>query len=155
MASEIEVTTHHVIVNRRRSVTAALKATGFLLYKVHRDVIREVPLNKLREVELCFLKLGPSDEYPRGTITYDQIAKLFVSHNLVPDPIALAAFNEANPTFVNERSNCTLWRPDTRSSDPHNILYFDKDKEGRFLVLRGCNSFEWPVHHWSFAGIRQ
>ncbi len=99
-----------VSANRARSGNEALKATGRTLY-VTKDVVDAMPNGEGDNVELVFFKPKP-EEYTRpGFMSDDDLEKALALRNLnAADPFSVAAHNEADPAFADERPNATHWK---------------------------------------------
>ena len=136
-----------VTVNRTRSAQDALKATGRTQI-VSREVVDAMPNGEGDVVEIFLFKLDLSK---RGYgISDNGLAKEYELRGLKPvDPFALAALNEADPDFIEEKSNATHW----------------KDMQGNWrvavfhnswgdVVYVGRNDVAWDASYW-FAGVRK
>ena len=135
-------------VNRSRSQQEALDATGRAQY-TDRTVVDSMPKGEGDEVEVVFFKPDLSDK--NGFITDDDLEKEFSLRGLKPaDPLSVAAVNEADPAFADEKPHGTHW----------------KDTEGNwccaaFSRWRGergvrVNHYDYDWYdHWWFAGVRK
>lgn len=136
-----------VKVNRNRSPQEAIEATGFALY-TDRKIVDAMPKGEGDEIEVVFFKPDPSNH--NGRISDDNLEHEFGVRGLKPaDPYTLAAVNEADPAFADERPHGTHW----------------KDAEGNWCcagfgcwrirpevrISRGGDG--WDVGWW-FAGVR-
>ena len=134
-----------VRVDRTRFPRQALEATGRRLY-VNDSVVETMPGRGTgaEDVDVISFKLNRFVSDP-------DLEKEYESRGLKPtDPYALAAVNEADPTFADEHPNGTHW----------------KDKDGRWCFaafdrwLVGRDVFVsrdgggWG-DYWSFAGVRK
>lgn len=132
-----------VKVNRKRTPKEALKATGRKLY-VNDDVVEAMPRGEGTETEVHFFKVG---KY----LTDEELDKEYELRGLKPaDPYSVAAVNEADPAFADEKPNGTHW----------------KDKDGKWCFAafnrwRGerrvgvdRDDDGWSGHWW-FAGVRK
>ncbi len=83
----------------------AIYATGFKSdLSVDESVVAEMPRTVVTEQQLIFLKI---EEY----VSHEQLEIEAEKRNLfVANPYVLAAFNGANPKFVNKCSNFTQWK---------------------------------------------
>ena len=135
-------------VNRDRSEQEAIEATGRAQY-TDRKVVDAMPKGEGDEVEVVFFK--PDLSQRNGFITDDDLEKEFELRGLKPaDPISVAAVNEANPAFADERPHGTHWR-DTKG----NWCYaaFDRWGGGRGVSVNRSGS-GWDGLWW-FAGVRK
>lgn len=132
-----------VTVNRKRSAKEALKATGRNHY-VTDSVVAKMPNGEGEEMEVIFFNLG-------RFVSDNDLDKEYELRGLIPaDPFTLAAVNEADPAFADERPNGTHWK--------------DKDDQWcfaafyRFLVERRVHvrrdGDDWDDDWW-FAGVRK
>ena len=95
-------------VNRSRSSQEALDATGRMQY-TDRKVVDSMPKGEGDEVEVIFFKLDLSNR--NGFISDDDLEKEFKLRGLKPaDPVSVAAVNEADPTFADEKPHATHWK---------------------------------------------
>lgn len=137
-----------VTVSRGRSPQEALDATGRTQY-TDRKVVDSMPKGEDDEVDVMFFKPDLSNRY--GRISDDDLEKEFKLLGLKPaDPISVAAVNEADPAFANERPHATHWK-DAKG----NWCYasFD-DGDGKCLVRVYYNGTGW-LDGWWFAGVRK
>lgn len=132
----------HVKPDRNRTPQRALDATGRGQY-TDKKVVAGMPKGE-GEAEVHFFKL---DRW----ISDDDLEKEYDARGLKPaDPYSLAAVNEADPAFADERPNCTHW----------------KDKDGKWCYAAFNHWFDercvgvrrsgdgW-YGHWFFAGVRK
>ncbi len=132
-----------VKVDRKRTPKEVLKATGRNQY-VTDNVVAKMPKGEGDEVDVVFFKLG-------RYISDNDLEKEYELRGLIPaDPYSVAAVNEADPAFADERPNGTHW----------------KDKDGNWCfaafirwsgvrvvrVDRGVNAWNG---RWWFAGLRK
>lgn len=133
----------HVKVNRGRTPQEALKATGRNLY-VNDTVVATMPRGEGEETDVYFFKLN-------RYISDADLEKEYQLRGLAPaDPYSLAAVNEADPAFADERPNGTYWQ--------------DGDGKGCFAAFRRWggerhvyvdpNDNAWNDNWW-FAGLRK
>ncbi len=137
-----------VKVNRRRSQQHAIEATGHTQY-TDRKVVDSMPKGEGDEVEVVFFKPDLSER--NGFISDDDLEKEFELRGLKPaDPISVAAVNEADPTFVEDKPVCTHWK-DTEGNWCYAtfVLWLGKRE-----VSIGRNGDGW-FEHWRFAGVRK
>ena len=137
-----------VTVNQIRSQQEAVEATGRSRYTTQ-EVVDNMPRGEGDEVELVFFKPDLSER--DGSISDDDLELEFELRDLKPaDPISVAAFNEADPAFADEKSHATHW----------------KDADGnwcyaafhRWLGERGVDvdrhDSSW-LGDWWFVGVRK
>lgn len=91
-----------VRVNRNLTHQQAIDATGRVQY-VNSEVLATAPKGKGEDVDIFLFDL---DYDP----TVEELDCEMEIRGLKPDPDALAAFNEADPSFADERPNVTQWR---------------------------------------------
>jgi len=97
-----------VTVNRNRTPQEALDATGRKQY-MDREVVESMPMGDGEQVEIVFFKPHISSRY--GFITNDEQEKEFELRGLKPaDPISVAAVNEADPAFADQKPHRTHWK---------------------------------------------
>ncbi len=137
-----------VKVNRGRSQQEAIEATGRAQY-TDRKVVDSMPKGEGDEVEVVFFK--PDLSQRNGFISDDDLEKEFELRGLKPaDPISVAAVNEADPAFADEKPHGTHWK-DAKG----NWCYaaFRRWDVGREVsVYRGGSGWD---DHWWFAGVRK
>ncbi len=90
-----------VKVNRTRTPQGAIHATGRTEY-LNDEVVNSMPHSTQEEVEVCFFPLE------KFTGVAD-VQKMLEDHGLEPDPYALAAVNEEDPSFADIYPNNTQW----------------------------------------------
>lgn len=138
-----------VKVNRSRTVQEALDSTGRDEQFVNRTIASNAPKGEGDEVEIVFFK--PDLSKHGGFISDDDLEKKFELHGLKPaDPISLAAFNEANPTFADEKPHGTHWKDD-KGKWCYLIFHFSNGE--RWVELAGHYTY-WSGE-WSFACFRR
>lgn len=97
-----------VSVNRSRSPQEAMDATNRVQY-TDRKVVDAMPKGEGDETEIVFFKPDLSER--NDSISDDDLEKEFKLRGLKPaDPIAVAAVNEADPTFADEHPHGTHWK---------------------------------------------
>ena len=132
-----------VAVNRDRSAKEAFKATKRNEYLTD-DVVTVMPQGEGDEISVVFFKLG-------RYITDADLEKEYELRGLKPaDPFALAAVNEADPSFADDYPNSTHWK-----DEKGNWCYaaFDRWRDARYVsVYRDDN--RWSGR-WGFAGSRK
>ena len=99
-----------VPVNRARAPEKMLDATGRRQY-VDKNVVKTMPRGAGNDAEMHFFKPRP-EEYTRpGFMSDADLEKALDRRGLkAADPYSLAAVNEADPAFADERPNCTHWK---------------------------------------------
>jgi len=135
-------------VNRSRSQQEAIEATGRAQY-TDRKVVDAMPKGEGDEVEVVFFKPDLSNR--NGFISDDNLEKEFESRGLKPaDPISVAAVNEADPAFADEKPHGTHWK------DAKGNWCFATFGHwfGERLVCVSENGSDWDVRWW-FAGLRK
>jgi hypothetical protein len=137
-----------VKVNRNRTAREAIEATGRKFYG-DRVVVDTMPGGKATEVELHIFKLDLSKR--GGWISDDDLEKEFDLRGLKPvDPFALAALNEADPAFADEKPNATHWK-DVQGDWCYAI--FRRWGGERVVSVRRCDG-DWDDYSW-FASVRK
>ena len=140
---QVDTIIRRVRVNHLRNPDAMLNATGRKQY-VTDSVVAAMPRGEGDEADVHFFKIGQwtSD---------DDLEQEYAKRGLKPaDSYSLAAVNEADPGFADERPNGTHW----------------KDADGKWCYigfLRGGDERYVSVHrfdddwgdHWWFAGLRK
>ncbi len=139
-----------VSVNRARSGREAIKATGRNLY-VSNDVVDAMPNGKGDQIELVFFK-PKAGEYTRpGFMSDDDLEKALALRGLgAADPFSVAAHNEADPAFADERPNATHWKD---ASGRWCYAAFRR-WGGERCVFVGRDDGDWVVDWW-FVGVRK
>jgi hypothetical protein len=140
-----------VNVVRSRAARAALEATGRRLY-VTESVVKAMPKGEAETVEVCFFKPDPSEYDRNGLISDDDLEKAFDLRGLKPvDPYSLAAVNEAEPAFADDRPNGTHWK-----DADGNWCYaaFHRWDDGRCVYVSRRDDSGWSDGWW-FAGVRK
>lgn len=101
-----------VMVNHNRTQQEALDATAREQY-VDRKVVDNMPKGEGEEVEVVFFKPDLSKHLSKRNnfISDDDLEKEFELRDLEPaDPISVAAVNEADPSFADEKPHGTHWK---------------------------------------------
>ena len=137
-----------VKVNRSRSQQGAIEATGRAQY-TDRTVVDSMPKGEGDKVEVVFFK--PDLSQRNGFISDDDLEKEFELRGLKPaDPISVAAVNEADPAFADEKPHGTHWK-DAKG----NWCYATFNRWGVgcgvYVSRYGC---DW-CGSWWFAGVRK
>ena len=135
-----------VKVNRARSPQEAIEATSRAQY-LDRKVVDEMPRGEGDEVEVVFFKLSSRN----GFISEDDLKKEYALRGLKSaDPYSVAAVNEADPAFADEKPNATHWK--NHEGGWCCVLFFSCDDERGVNIYR-CNG-DWDDDWW-FAGLRK
>lgn len=130
-------------MDRDRTPQQALDATGRKRY-TNDDVVAVMPKGEGDEAEVVFFKLG-------RYVSDDDLEKEYELRGLKPaDPFSLAAVNEADTAFADERPNGTHWKD---ANGKWCYIAFD-----RWNVERDVNVYRddsaWDGGWW-FAGLRK
>ena len=137
-----------VMVNRNRTQQEALDATTREQY-VDRKVVDNMPKGEGEEVEVVFFK--PDLSKRNGFISDDDLEKEFELRGLEPaDPISVAAVNEADPSFADEKPHGTHWK--NADGKWCFATFYCVNDERSVLVNR--YDFVW-LGSWWFAGRRK
>lgn len=135
--------TRRVPVNRGRQPEEALAATGRKQY-TDSEVVKAMPRGEGDEVEVVFFKLGHN-------VSDVDLDREYELRGLKPaDPFSLAAVNEADPAFADQKPNCTHWQG---AGGKWCCASFRRWVDERRLgVYRG--DYGWGGGWW-FAGLRR
>ena len=137
-----------VKVNRTRTPQEALDATG-CKQCTDRRVVDSMPKAETDEVNVVFFK--PDFSKSNGHITDDDLEKEFNLRSLKPaDPISVAAVNEADYAFADEKPHGTHWK-NADGEWCYATFYRRIDGERRVFVDRR-GSCGWSDCWW-FAGL--
>lgn len=135
-------------VNRSRSQQETLDATGRAQY-TDRKVVDAMPKGEGDEVEVVFFKPDLSNR--NGSISDDDLEKEFELRGLKPaDPISVAAVNEADPAFADEKPHGTHWK-DAKGN--WCCAAFDRWSDEREVGVDRSDR-DWDGRWW-FAGVRK
>ena len=135
-------------VNRSRSPQEALEATKRAQY-TDRKVVDAMPKGEGDEAEVVFFK--PDLSQRNGFISDDDLEKEFELRGLKPaDPISVAAVNEADPAFADEKPHGTHWK-DARGN--WCCVEFGCWLDGREVFV-GRHCVDWSGIWW-FAGVHK
>ena len=135
--------TRHAKVNRIRKAQVAIDATGRRQY-TDKDVVDAMPNGEGEEVEVVFFNLG---RYVSDT----DLDKEYELRGLKPaDPFSLAAVNEVDPAFADQKPNATHWK-DSNGKWCYAAFY---QWYGERLVYALRHVSGW-VGGWWFAGLRK
>ncbi len=130
-------------VDRKRKPQEMLDATGRTQY-TDRKVVDSMPRGEGENAEVVFFKVG-------RYISDDDLKKEYELLGLKPaDPYSLAAVNQADPAFADEKPNGTHWK-DAKG----NWCYatFDRWGGGREVGVHRID-YGWDGGWW-FAGVRK
>ena len=137
-----------VKVNRGRSQQEAIEATGRAQY-TDRKVVDSMPKGEGEEVEVVFFKPDLTDR--NGFISDDDLEKEFDLRGLKPaDPISVAAVNEADHAFADEKPHGTHWK-DADGKWCYATFCCWRDGRGVYVDRSG---FDWGDSWW-FAGLHK
>lgn len=137
-----------VTVNRGRSQQEVIDATGRVQY-TNRKVVDAMPKGEGDEVEIVFFKPDLSER--NGFITDNDLEKEFELRGLKPaDPISVAAVNEADPAFADEKPHGTHWKD---AEGNWCCAAFDRWRGRRRVDVRRGDD-DWHDYWW-FAGVRK
>jgi len=136
-----------VKVNRTRTPQEALDATGRKQY-ADRNVVDSIPKGDGEEVDVVFFKPDLSER--NGYISDDDLEKEFELRGLKPaDPFSVAAVNEADLAFADERPNATHWKD---ANGKWCYAAFRRWDGGERSVFVDHNGRGWNGRWW-FAGL--
>jgi hypothetical protein len=137
-----------VTVNLSRTPQEALDATGRTQY-TDRKVVDRMPKALVAEVEIVFFK--PDLSECDGYISDDDLEKEYELRGLKPaDPVSVAALNEANPAFADEKPHGTHWKDEKGNWCCAAFSRWDGE---RGVGVRRYGG-DWS-DRWSFAGVRK
>ncbi|MDO8581989.1 MAG: hypothetical protein Q7S16_03875 [bacterium] len=130
--------------DRTRTPQQAIDATRRVQY-ANRDVVVTMPMGEgNEEVEMTFFK-------PGRRLTPMELAAEYDVRDLEPDPIVLAAINEADPAFADTTPNGTQW---PLPGGGYGFMAFHCDDVDRRCVGVGRRVGGWGGG-WSFGGVRK
>ncbi len=135
-------------VNRNRSQQEAIEATGRAQY-TDPKVVDAMPKGEGDETEVVFFK--PDLSQRNGFIPDDDLDKEYELRGLKPaDPISVAAVNEADPAFADEKPHGTHWK-----DAEGNCCYaaFRRWYDVRRVSVSRDDD-DWSDYWW-FAGVRR
>jgi hypothetical protein len=139
-----------VLVNRSRSRQEAIEATGRVQY-TNRKVVDAMPKGEDDEAEVVFFKPKPEEYTQPGWMSDDDLEKALALRGLKQaPPDDVAAVNEADPTFADDKPHGTHWK-DANGNWCYATFYRFGDLR-RVYVKR--NGYGW-YGHWWFAGVRK
>jgi hypothetical protein len=142
--SDIANTVVRMVRNIRRSRTAmeAIDASGRRKY-VNDSIVATMPVGEgSEETELVYFRLG-------RFVSEDDLAKEYETRELIPDPQAQTADNEADPAFADNHPNGTQWK----LPKGYGFVAFDRLGGGRSVGC-GRDGDDWDGRWW-FAGRRK
>ena len=130
-------------VNRTRNAQVAIDATGRRQY-TDKDVVNAMPNGEGEEAEVVFFNLG---RYVSDT----DLDKEYELRGLKPaDPFSLAAVNEVDPAFADQKPNATHWKD---SNGKWCYAAFGQWSGERDVDVRRYGD-DWRGGWW-FAGLRK
>ena len=103
MTDESEMFTRTVRVDRSMKPLQAFKSITSHQQYLNETVVNGMPLGTDEEVTLCLFPI-------KKQLTCAEYAKALESRGLKPDPMAQAAFNQADPEFADKYPNGTQWQ---------------------------------------------
>lgn len=137
-----------VTVNVNRTPQEALDATQRKQY-TDRKVVDRMPKGLGGEVEIVFFKPDLSER--DGHISDDDLEKEYELRGLKPaDPFSVAALNEADPAFADEKTHGTHWKDENGKWCYATFSRWGGERE--LVVYR--DDVGWDGG-WSFAGVRK
>lgn len=133
-----------VSVNRGRTPNEALNATGRNKY-VAEDVVQAMPRGAGEKAEVVFFKVGRD-------ISDDDLEKEYALRGLVPaDAYSLAAVNENDSVFADDRPNATHWKD---ANGKWCYAAFNRWRDERDVDVHRDDVRDWRDFWW-FAGLRK
>jgi hypothetical protein len=139
-----EMIVRRVKVKRKRKPQEAIAATGCVEY-TETEVVAQMPGRgeEEEEVDVCFFPLK------ERTAAAD-MQRLIESYGLIPDAYAVAAVNEADPSFADDKSNGTQWMDE---DGKFCYVLFDQ-WDGEREVHCSRDEFNWDGRWW-IGGVRK
>ncbi|MBI4281810.1 hypothetical protein HY625_03245 [Candidatus Uhrbacteria bacterium] len=129
--------------DRTRTPRQVLDATNRRQYTSN-DVVVTMPMGEgNEEVEMTFFK-------PGRCLSLADLAAEYDARDLEPDPVALAALNEADPAFADEHPNATQWK---LPGGGYGFMTFYRDGGERYVRV-DRDDHGWDAD-WSFGGARK
>ena len=139
-----------VTVNRKRSLKEALDATGRKQY-VNESVLIEMPNGIAEEADVVLWKPGYYVSAADFEEEYEKMSKV-LGYEIVPVDLAtLAALNEEDPAFADQRPNCTQHK---NAKGKYNFATFGRWLGGERRVDVDQSGSDWSDDWW-FAGVRK
>jgi hypothetical protein len=139
-----------VKVNRDRTPQETLDATGRKQY-TDSGVVQNMPRGEGKEAEVILFKPEPWEYTRPGFMSDDDLEKCFERRSLKPaDPYSVAAVNEDDPAFADEKPHGTHWK-DVNGN--WCFAAFRRWNDGRRLDVGRFDS-DW-YGGWWFAGLRK
>ena len=116
-----------------------------------RKVVDSMPKGEGDEVEVVFFKPEPWEYTEPGYISDDDLEKAYERRNRNPaDPYSVAAVNEADPAFADEKPHGTHWKNADGKWCFAALLPLGRQAQVRVdRIGRGWND------NWWFAGVRK
>lgn len=137
-----------VKVNRTRNPQEVLDATGRKQY-TDRKVVDSMPKGEGEEVEVVFFK--PDLTRRNGYISDADLDKEYELRGLKPaDPYSVAAVNETDPAFADEKPHGTHWK---NADGNWCFAAFDHWRDERHVSVDRIDH-GWDVSWW-FGGLRK
>lgn len=151
-----------VSVDRSKDPRSVLEDTGRIICSSNDDVVKSMPRGEGKEVEVVIFRLEQweyttlrsMDEDDEG-LERDFVSDIDLEKALnrrglkACDPYSLAAFNEANPAFADERPNGTHWQDENGN---WHFASFGRWGDERFVNVERERHGGW-YEEWSFAGL--
>ncbi len=135
--------TRRATVKRNQTGQQAIDVTGRRQY-TDKDVVDAMPQGEGEEVEVVFFNLG-------RYVSDANLDKEYELRGLKPtDPFSLAAVNEADPAFADEKPNSTHWKDSNRKWCY--ATFYRWSGERSVSVYRNGNGW---LDYWGFAGVRK
>jgi hypothetical protein len=138
-----EMIVRRVKVNRSRNPREAIAATNRAEY-LNNEAVDNMPREKGEEEDVFFFPLK------KFTGVAD-VQKMLDEHGLKPDPYAVAAVNEADPTFTDKYPNGTQW---VDKDGKHCYLAFHRWHDDERSVLCHRDEYGW-FDYWWVGGVRK
>ena len=132
-------------VNRNRTPQEAITAVKCLGYYLEKKVVNSVPRGEGEEVEICFFPI-------KGSVSVAEVQEMLDVRGLKPDPYALAAFNEDDPSISGFHPTATQWLDNNGN---HCYLSFSGNRD----VFCGYSEDNWDGGDWEnellMSGVRK
>jgi hypothetical protein len=136
-----EIFTRTVTVNRTQTPLQAFKSITSHKQYLSDTVVAEIPLGTEEEVTLHFFPI-------KKQMTCKEYADALESLGLKPDPMAQAAYNQANPDFADKYPNGTQWQ--NQAGNFCCALWGDW-RGDRSVIVHG-DSYGWG-DYWFACGV--
>ncbi|HDQ23089.1 MAG TPA: hypothetical protein ENN28_03935 [Candidatus Uhrbacteria bacterium] len=137
--------TRLVRVDRTRTPKKAIKVTNRVEY-TDDSAVESMPAQGKgveQDVEVVFFNLG-------RLVNDNNLAAEYEKRGLKPDPYAVSAVNEADPSFADEHPNATHWKD---ADGNWCLVAFDRSGSGRDVNVRRSGN-DW-LGSWWFGGVRK